>query len=266
MGSLRLLVRMLGLSLRGQLQYRASVAMQTVGHLLVTGIEVVGLWALFERFGAIRGWGLAQVAVFYGVINMSFALSDAAARGFDRFGDTIRLGEFDRVLLRPRASALLVAGQELTIKRAGRFLQGAVVLALAWRSLGRGVEGGRLALLAWSMAWTVSLFYGLVVVQATLSFWTTQSLELMNTLTYGGVETAQYPMSIYKPWFRRFFTVAVPLTCVSYFPLVLLMGAVDPLGSPAWVQATAPGAGVIFLGAALAFWRFGVGHYQSTGS
>ena len=29
---------------------------------------------------------------------------------------------------------------------------------------------------------------------------------MMNTLTYGGVETTQYPINIYRPWFRNFFT------------------------------------------------------------
>ena len=42
--------------------------------------------------------------------------------------------------------------------------------------------------------------------------------------TDGGVETTQYPLSIYEPWFRKVFTYVVPLGCVSYFPALAIMG------------------------------------------
>jgi ABC-2 type transport system permease protein len=99
-----------------------------------------------------------------------------------------------------------------------------------------------------------------------LSFWTTESLEIMNTLTYGGVETAQYPMAIYQQGFRRFFTFVVPLACVAYFPIVAVLGIDDPLGTSRVFQYCAPLAGFAFLGASLALWRIGVRHYTSTGS
>jgi ABC-2 type transport system permease protein len=104
------------------------------------------------------------------------------------------------------------------------------------------------------------------VVQATLAFWTTETLELMNTLTYGGVESAQYPLAIYAAWFRRFLTFVVPLACVAYFPVVAILDRPDPLGTPYWFQCAAPLFGLAFLGVALAFWGIGVRRYTSTGS
>jgi ABC-2 type transport system permease protein len=88
----------------------------------------------------------------------------------------------------------------------------------------------------------------------------------MNTVTYGGVETAQYPLAIYQRDFRRFFTYVVPLGCVTYFPLVAILGVDDPLGTGFAFQVLAPAAGFVFLGAALLLWHFGVRHYTSTGS
>src|SRR5204863_7858896 len=119
------------ISLRGQLQYRANFVLQTLGHLLVTFIEFLGLWALFDRFGNLRGWALPQVAMMYGMISISFALSDAFSRGFDWFANTIRSGDFDRILLRPRSSVLQISGQEITLKRIGRLVQGMAVLIWA---------------------------------------------------------------------------------------------------------------------------------------
>ena len=88
----------------------------------------------------------------------------------------------------------------------------------------------------------------------------------MNTMTYGGVETAQYPLSIYRAWFRRFFTYVVPLACISYYPSLAILGRADALGSSFLFQWTAPLVGIGFLMISLQFWKFGVRHYRSTGS
>jgi ABC-2 type transport system permease protein len=77
---------------------------------------------------------------------------------------------------------------------------------------------------------------------------------------------SQYPLAIYRPWFRRFFTVVIPLACVNYFPGVAILGRPDPLGTPAALQWLAPAAGPLFLLVCLQIWRVGVRHYQSTGS
>ena len=53
-----------------------------------------------------------------------------------------------------------------------------------------------------------------------------ESLEIGNTLTYGGVEAARYPLDIYA-WFRNFLTFVVPLGCVSYFPVAAVLGHAD---------------------------------------
>jgi ABC-2 type transport system permease protein len=258
--------RYLGTSVRAQMQYRASFLFQTLGQLGITAIEFVGVWALFDRFGSLDDWSLPEVALFYGTINVSMALADGLSPGFDHFHLHVRDGHFDRILLRPRSPVLQLAGEELTLKRLGRLLQGGAILAWASATLAVPWTPAHVGLLLFAIAGGVCLFFGLFVLRATLCFWTTESLELMNILTYGGVESAQYPLSIYSAGFRRFFTFVVPLACVSYFPLLAVLGRSDPLGTPAWLQWAAPAAGVVFLWASLRLFRFGMGRYTSTGS
>ncbi|MEJ0064894.1 MAG: ABC-2 family transporter protein [Caulobacteraceae bacterium] len=87
--------------------------------------------------------------------------------------------------------------------------------------------------------------------QATLSFWTVESLEVANVLTYGGEAAAEYPLNVYAGWFRDFLVFAVPIGCVTYLPMLAAMGRADPLGSPSWIGPLAPLAGFLFLGLAL---------------
>lgn len=266
MNHFRLYLRYLGISWRAQLQYRASFVLQTFGTLLVTVGEYVAVVALFARFSSVGGWTLPEVALFYGVVNIAWTLAESTARGFDDFAALVRNGEFDRILLRPRPTVLQILGREFTLRRAGRLAQGAGVLLWGWLTLDLGAEPARLALLAWAVMGGMALFVGLLIVQATIALWTVESLEIMNVLTYGGVTTAQYPLSIYPGWLRGFFIAAVPLGCTVYFPVVAILGREDPLGtSMAW-QATSPLIGVLFLAVALRFWRFGVARYTSTGS
>ncbi len=266
MGPVRLYLRYVGVSVRSQMQYRASFVMSAIGQFLLTGAEFLALWALFDRFGHVEGWSLAEVALLYGMANVSFAIADAFSRGFDVFYRQVKSGEFDRLLLRPRATALQVAASEVQLMRIGRLLQGGAVLVWALTALEIPWTPARLGLLLAALMGGACLFIGLFIVQGTLSFWTTEGLEVMNTLTYGGVETAQYPIAIYADGFRRFFTYVIPLACMNYFPMLAMTGHPDPLGSPAWVPWIAPLVGVAFLAACLRVWKIGVRHYTSTGS
>jgi len=267
MNAFRLYFRCVGASLRSQMQYRASFLMMTLGHLAVTGIEILGIWVLFDRFKGLQGWRLPEVALFYGMVQVSFALAEGLARGFDTFPALVKSGDFDRLLLRPRSTAFQVMAREAQLMRLGRLTQGLAVLAWAVWALGVEWTLARAGLIVFAVAGGLCLFSGLFVLQATLSFWTTESLEVLNTVTYGGCETGQLPLSVYRPWFRRFFTFIVPLACVTYFPGLAVLGRRDEaMGSPAWFGWAAPLVGVAFLAAALGVWSWGARRYRSSGS
>ena len=82
----------------------------------------------------------------------------------------------------------------------------------------------------------------------------------------GGVGDRQYPLPIYRTWFRKFFTYIVPLACVNYLPALAILERGDPLGFPIALQWCAPLICVIFLIIALQIWKIGVRYYRSTGS
>jgi len=265
--ALKLYGRLILLSIRSHLEYRLSFFLMVIGHFVTSVVEAVGLWALFDRFGMLGQWSLAQVAFLYGIVNVAFPISEALARGFDIFGrDFVKTGNFDRLLLRPRSTVLQLAGHDFQLQRLGRLLQGLIVLIWAIWMLDVAWHPGTVFLLLFTIVSGVVFFYALFIFQATLSFWATESLEVMNTLTYGGVETAQYPLAIYQPGFRRFFTFVIPLGCISYFPAVAILGIDDPLGSPVALQWLAPFAGYLFFAVSLAVWHLGIRHYTSTGS
>ena len=266
MNALALYGRYVAASLRAQAQYPAATLMLTAGHCGATAIEILGVFALFDRFGPVGGWSFGEAALFYALVNIAFSLADLLARGFEVFGtDFVRTGAFDRVLLRPRAAALQLAGHEVDC-RDGTTLQGLAVLILASSLVPITWDAAAVATAVWAVAGGVALFVGILVLQATLAFWTIESLEIVNVLTYGGVQAAQYPLNIYATWFRRLLTFGVPLACVAYYPVLAILKRSDPLGAPDWLLPLTPVAGFVFLGLSFLAWRAGVARYASTGS
>src|SRR5262249_33960945 len=156
-----------------------------------TAIEFAAILAMFDRFGQVRGWTLPEVAMFYGMTSITWAISDAIARGFDVFAATVKAGDFDRVLVRPRSTVLQLLGQELRLRRVGRLVQGVAVIGYAVAAGDVAWTLPRALLLVAAIGSGVCVFLGLIVLQATMAFWTTEALEVWNAFTYGGVTMSQ---------------------------------------------------------------------------
>lgn len=256
-------LRLISVSLRSQLQYPASFFMMTLAFFLGTFIDIVGIWVLFDRFQMVKGWTLYEVGLTYSIVHMGFGIAEIFARGFDHFDLMIKHGTFDRLLLRPLHPLIQVATSEVHLIKIGRFIQGLLVLIWSASHLGFSLISLHMAVIGLSVFGAAALFYGLLIIQATLSFWTTETLEIMNITTYGGVQTSQYPLSIYPRSFRWIFTVIIPLSCVAYFPIAILL---RHSSVPIALGFIAPFGGIAFLVVAGYLWRLGMRYYCSTGS
>lgn len=267
MNALYLLRRYFVISIRAQWQYPASSLMLGFSAFLTSAIELAAIWALFSRFGEVRGWRFGDICLFFGMVSVSFSIADFMSRGFDVFGsEFVRTGDFDRVLLRPRSATLQLIGHDFRLRVMGRLVQGVVVIVVATKALDFHWNLVAFALTLWTIAGGVALFFGVLVLQATLVFWTVESLEVVNVVTYGGVQAAQYPLNFYTSWFRNFLIFVVPIACVAYFPVLAILHKADPLGAPGWFLPVAPAVGFVFLALSFVAWRVGVRKYTSTGT
>lgn len=261
-----LILRFVTLHRRAQMAYPASFYMLTVSHFLGIAIEMLAILALFNRFGQLAGWSWNHLAILYGIMHMSFATAELSGRGFDTFSQIVRTGDFDRVLLRPYSPFLQVALREFQFMRLGRFIQGALVLiwgASTSHLISSDISLGTVVgLLFCCYVGTSCLFYGLFVIQATIAFWTIESLEMMHITTYGGLEAGQFPMSLYPQSLRIFFMWIIPVGSTTYLPIAMLTGYM-PFFAP--IAFLLPLLGVGFLLLSVCFWQLGVRHYSSTG-
>jgi len=260
--------RLLGVQIRSQLQYRSSFLLDALATGLITSLQFATLAFIFQRFGNIGGWQLAEVAFLYGTVEVGFGLMDMLFSGFDpgNFGRWTRLGRFDQLLLRPISITLQVLASEFILRRLGRILQGGVILAIAIRLLDIDWNLGKMLYLPVVILSVVFFFGGLFIIGATISFWTLESIEIVNIFTYGGSEMMSYPMSIYQSWMRSFFTYIIPAIFISYYPALFFLDKPDPFSMPLFAPFLSPLVGAGMLVISLAFWQYGIRHYQSSGT
>jgi ABC-2 type transport system permease protein len=260
--------RLISVQIRSQLQYRVNFLIDVLATALITATVFISLAFIFERFGNIAGWKLAEIAFLYGFVESAFGVMDMIFSGFDpqNFGNQTRLGRFDQLLLRPVNITVQVVGSEFILRRLGRIFQGLFILFIAMQSVHINWTFGKVLYIPIVFASMVCFFGGLFVIGATMSFWTVESLEVVNIFTYGGAEMMSYPMNIYPDRIRQFFTYIVPAIFLVYYPALYLLDKPDPLGMPSFAPFLAPLVGFGMLILASFFWRYGIRHYQSTGT
>ena len=264
---LQLYLRLIGSRVRSQLQYRVSFLLELLGFALVTGLEFAVIAILLGRFGAVGGWSLAEIAMLYGLTSLAFSLAEMVGRGFDApFERMIQQGGFDGVLARPLSPFFQVLTSDFQLRRLGRSAQALLVLAYAFGRLPIVWTPDRLLLVPVTVLSGAAIYMALVVLGATLTFWTIKTPEVINVFTFGGEQLTSYPLSIYHAWLRTFFLFIVPVGFANYPAALYLLDRADPGGLPAWLAWLAPVVASAFFAVTLRFWAFGVGKYTSTGS
>ena len=267
LSDLRLYRRLIVIQIRGQMQYKLNIVIDILTYFAVTGLEFVTMLLYFVPFPTMLGWRVGEVAMLAAVTSFSFGIAELFGAGIDVFDETIRRGDFDRVLLRPVEALILVASSEFRLRRLGRMTQGILGFALALVLL-HGVDWTPLKLIALLIGIVSGsfIFVSILLLGATMCFWTIQTTELTSSLYYGGREMLSYPITIYHQALQRFLLFVIPLAFGTFLPTCYLLDRPLPLGLPVWVTFLAPVVGLGFASVAVWVWGFGVRRYQSTGS
>ncbi len=267
LSDIRLYFRLIWMQIRSQGQYKADMFVNIGTYFLTTSLEFTAVFLYFANFSTLLGWNVGEVAMLYAVMSIGFGFSEMLGAGLDLFPDTIRLGEFDRVLLRPVSALIQVASSDFRLRRLGRITQGIVALFIAttllpafhWTPL-------KVAAMCIGIASGTILFLSVWLLGATMCFWTVEPTEIVNILTYGGRDMLSYPLNIYNQVMQRIFLFVVPLAFGTFVPVSYMLAKPLPFGLPNTLVFVSPAVAVAFLLAARAIWQFGVRHYQSTGS
>ena len=258
--------RLAGARLRSDLQYRTSFALFFTSQFLITFLDFVAIAIIFGQVPRLGGWSLSEVAFLYGASGVAFGLADMFVSQVELLPEQVLDGRFDVALIRPVSSLLQLVAGDFALRRMGKVLQAAIILAVAVTRLPVHWTPDKVAVVAVMLLAGTVIFSALWVATGALSFWLLDAREVMNSLTYGGNYLTEYPVQIYGVWLRRLVVFVTGVAFVNFFPALYILGKPDPLGLPGIVRFLSPLVAVVAAVAAGAFWRVAVRHYRSTGS
>ena len=266
MNTIRLYCKSMAMLIRSQLQYPASFLLQTLAQLIMEGGELLAVILLVRRFDHLNQWTPGNLYFFFGLMSVSFYLTECFGRGITgAFPSMVRTGQLDTLLVRPRGvltQALCSAADPRRIACivVGLFslFRGSVLSGISW-------SVPLLLLLAESIFCSFWLILGLFLIEAILCIYSVKSVELANTLTYGGRGACQYPVDTYPRPLRVLFTVAAPFALVMHIPAAFILG--KPVWNlPAWAAYVTPLAGIVLFAVMYLLFQAAMRHYRSTGS
>lgn len=258
-----LLVRMW---MRAASQYRVSLALTGFAQVLVTCLDLIAILVIYTQVPTIAGFTLPETLYLYGTTRLAFGMSDVVASGVELLSDSIRLGNFDLVLIRPVSTLAQVLADQFTPKRFGKLIPAVATLGWAVAALPVTWSAARIAVCCGTVLCGFVLYCALWVLTGCISFIAVDAREVANTFTYGSEFATEYPITIFGRPLGLALTFVLPVAFVTWQPTLYVLGRPDPFGLPAALRFAAPAVALALSGIAALAWRACVRRYRSTGS
>lgn len=259
--TLRLYGHYISITVRCMMEYKTSFFLTVTGQFLISFNVFLGIYFMFQRFSGVGGFSYSEVLLCFSIVLLDFSLAEMTARGFDTFSGMVRSGDFDRVLVRPQSEILQVLGSKFELSRIGRMIQAVIVFVYGIMKSDVVWTPSRVVTVVFMLIGGTMVFSALFLIYAALCFFTLDGLEFMNVFTDGAREFGKYPIGIYGKKMLLFTTFLIPYALIQYYPLLYLLGRETSV-----FYMFLPLLACLFVVPALWLWKFGVRHYQSSGS
>ncbi|WP_374712552.1 ABC transporter permease [Symbiobacterium terraclitae] len=250
---------------RARMQYRANFVAHIISMVLTYGGQFVALYWLTQRFNTVGGWRLEEIVLLYALAILAWGVSVSFFWSLVGFEEQVRMGTYDRALLRPINPLLTVLGSQSPINGMGQFVFSIAAFIFAVRVAGVRLTAVKLAYLLLTALGGGLILGAALIATATLAFWTTRTYTFYWNLVFPARQLINYPISIYHRALQVVLTVLVPFAFINFFPAHVLLDRVAQLPVPALAWAT-PAVGLASIAAAYGFWQLGTRNYTSTGS
>ena len=258
----RLFMLLCRVSLMRQMAYRPHFFLMIFGKVIRMVLLLFFFQAVFLKVDRLGQWTFDQVLLLFATFHLvDYAMSITFQRNLSYHLPTlIQSGNLDSRMTLPINSLFMASLENIDMMDFISFIPCLGLLVYALHRLG------------FAFTWLQALTYGLLIVNAliflfavvliiaTISFWTTQSAGLarvFDDLTRVG----RYPLDIFEGFWKFFFIYVLPLALISQVPSQALLGTLSP-GFLLYALASSAVLAVI----AIRFWRTGLKNYSSTSS
>jgi ABC-2 type transport system permease protein len=247
------------------LEYRENFLTWFAFLFVYHGAAIAALWIVLNRFPSMQGWSFRDMAFLYALWMVAHALHNTLFSAVGDVPEHIREGQFDRLLVRPLDAlfqAIATPGQVFP----DELILAAITLAAATLYSGVRIDAAFVVFVPLIAIGGALIDLGINLMISTAAFWFIKVDALRWIFMQLEQEFTRYPISIYSRGVRLVLTLVVPVAFMNYFPATYFLHKSDAaLSLPPVVGLLTPLIGLVFLGVAYAFWRYGLDRYQGVG-
>jgi ABC-2 type transport system permease protein len=234
------------------MEYRVSFLTQMIGMMLNDGMYFL-IWVIFfDRFKEVRGWGLSDMYVTFGVSAATFGLVSLLFGNAFFLGDIITKGRLDYYLSLPRPVLLHAVAGRSTASGLGDFLYG--FLSFAASGAATPAAFVRFAL---AVCLAAVVFCSFLIIVQSLAFWMGNSANLSQLAANAMVTFAIYPITLFDRSARVILFTLIPAALMGATPAGFARGFTWGVLAQMLVGA------VVFLLLAIAVFQIGLRRYES---
>lgn len=239
-------------NLLSAMEYRVAFLTQVIG-MMANNFIYFAIWIIFfDRFKDVRGWGIHDMYVTFGVLASAFGLVNLLFGNAFMLSDIIAKGRLDYYLSLPRPVLLHTVASRMSASGMGDFTYGFVSYALSgqftWDGLPRFILATLLA---------AAVFAAFLIMVQSLAFWlgmvnNFSALALNAMVTFG-----IYPITLFDNYAKLILFTLIPAALMGAVPASFIITA-------SWkILVELLFAAIIFLNVAVAVFRLGLKRYES---
>jgi ABC-2 type transport system permease protein len=249
---LKFLIALWKTNLASVLEYRVAFISQTLGMILNDGVYFL-VWILFfDRFKDIRGWGLTDMFIVFGVSAGAFGLAGMLFGNAFNLGEIIVNGRLDYYLSLPRPTLLHVLASRAVPSGFGDLLYGFVSYFASGQFSPSGLARFVLALLL-----AMTIFVAFLVIIQSLAFWLGTGGTFTGIAINAMITFALYPITLFSNTAKLILFILVPAAFMGAVPA----GFVRSFSWSTLGLMSLAAAG--FLSLAVLLFRLGLRRYES---
>jgi len=239
-------------NLQSVMEYRVSFLMQVIG-MMLNNFIYFAIWIIFfDRFKEVRGWGISDMYITYGVLASAFGLVALLFGNSFTLSEIINQGRLDYYLSLPRPVLLHTVSSRMISSGMGDFTYGFLSYVLSGQYTWDGFLRFVLATLL-----AATVFASFLILVQSLAFWMGVISNLSNLAINALITFGIYPITLFDNYAKLILFTVIPAALVGAVPAEFIRAFT-------WQTLAELLAGaVIFLLMAVAIFRLGLKRYES---
>jgi ABC-2 type transport system permease protein len=252
MRELKFLLAVWKTNLLSIMEYRVAFLTQVIG-MMLNNFIYFAIWIIFfDRFEEVRGWGIGDMYITFGVLASAFGLVAMLFGNAFTLSEIINNGRLDYYLSLPRPVLLHSVTSRSIPSGVGDFTYGFLSFAISgqftWDGLLRFILATLLAAI---------VFASFLILVQSLAFWMGVISNLTNLMVNAMITFGIYPITLFDNYAKLILFTVIPAAFVGAVPAEFIR-------SFTWQSLLELVAGaVVFLLLAVSIFRLGLRRYES---